>query len=154
MASNPNPKGFKQISLPSDLVDEITKAAELADRSVPKQIEHSFKIARAIEQVLPEGMINAIKTTPVSGPEVLQGLVNTLVNPDYSAAIAKNGHRISVDPSDASKHIKTYPDGHKERGCLTPLGEFVPQEILDTNKQWTPLLNVSRKTKIDRRRKP
>lgn len=132
-------KGFKQISLPSELVDEITKAADLADRSVPKQIEHCFKVARAVEQVLPEVSINTIKASPASGRDILKGLINTLLNPDYTAIIEKNGYRISIDPSDQSKHIKTYPDGSKERGYLDHSGNFIAVEKPSATNRWVKI---------------
>lgn len=72
MTTKPTAKGFKQISLPVEFLDELTKAADLADRSVPKQIEHCFKITQGIEQILPDKQITELKAKTINNVDLLK----------------------------------------------------------------------------------
>ena len=78
---NQSNSSFKQVSLPVDLLQEITAAAQADDRSVPKQIEHWVRLAQTIEQILPPKTVSDIKQNKKPAPTLLEGLAAVLLNP-------------------------------------------------------------------------
>jgi len=127
-------RAFQQVSLPRAFVHELNSAADAAGRSAAKQLEHSFRIALAIEQFLPGQTVQALKAGLLPAAELLNGLAALLSNPAASPALnqvlQENPVRISVDLSDPSVFIRTNEDGTKDRGTLGPNGQFIPQPAI------------------------
>ena len=126
-------KAFKQISFSRDFVTEVTLQANAADRSAAKHIEHCFRIAQAIEQILPSGAVQALKAGEKPAAELLAGLAAVLANPGQATAtrgiMEANPTRISQDPADPDVFIRTNADGSTERGQLDDRGVFVPGPV-------------------------
>ena len=129
-------KAFKQISFSRDFVTEVTLQANAADRSAAKHIEHCFRIAQAIEQILPSGAVQALKAGEKPAAELLAGLAAVLANPGQATAtrgiMEANPTRISQDPADPDVFIRTNADGSTERGQLDDRGVFVPGPVSKT----------------------
>lgn len=97
---NQSNSSFKQVSLPVDLLQEITAAAQADDRSVPKQIEHWVRLAQTIEQILPPKTVSDIKQNKKPAPTLLEGLAAVLLNP----AARPHAHEEHPHPTHA-KHV-------------------------------------------------
>lgn len=119
---NQTNSAFKQVSLPIAFLDEVKAAADAADRSVPKQIEHWVRLAQALEQVLPPKTVNDAKQGTLPKPDLLTALAAVLANPKVEA----DGWRISVDPNDPTRVWQTSPNGAVFHGTLLEDGGFVP----------------------------
>lgn len=123
-------KGHTAVSLPRALAAEVTAAADLSGRSAARQLEHAFRIAQAIEQLLPTATVHALKSGALPASQLLAGLAAVMKAPAESAALHRvieaNPSRIHFDPTDPSKATLTQPDGTRVEGRLLENGEFVP----------------------------
>lgn len=134
MTKSQNPpaeKAYKQISFGRDFVAEVTLAANAADRSAAKHIEHCFRLAQAIEQILPSSTVQALKAGDMPAPELLVGLATVLANPGQSTAMRAimkaNQVRFSQDPADPDGVIRCNADGSATQGRLESQGRLVPR---------------------------
>ncbi len=122
-------KGHTAVSLPRGLAAEVNAAADLSGRSPAKQLEHSFRIAQAIEQLLPTSQVHALKAGALPASQLLAGLAAVLESPSQSTAIAQiikeNPTRISFDSKDPSKATLVKQDGSVVQGRLLENGDFV-----------------------------
>lgn len=123
-------KAHTAVSIPRALAAEVTAVADQAGRSSAKQLEHSFRIAQAIEQILPTATVQALKSGALTGSQLLMGLAAVLEAPAASAALKRamdaNPSRIHVDPHDPTKAFQTNADGSTTVGRLLDNGDFVP----------------------------
>lgn len=129
---NTTKSAFQQVSLPRQFMSELNEIADAAGRSLAKQIEHSFRIAFAIEKILPSHAVQGLKSGVLPAAELLQGLAAILANPSMSPAFAEviesNPVRYSADPSDPEVYLRRNADGTTDRGEVTDSGLFVPLE--------------------------
>ncbi|WP_139222995.1 hypothetical protein [Paracidovorax wautersii] len=123
-------KAHTAVSLPRALAAEVNAVADQAGRSSAKQLEHSFRIAQAIEQILPTATVQALKGGALNGAQLLAGLAAVLEAPAASAALKRamdaNPSRIHVDPRDPTRAIQTNADGTTTVGRLLENGDFAP----------------------------
>jgi hypothetical protein len=70
---------FGKVSLPESLHQEIEERARSEGRSLAKQIEHSFRIACAVEKLLPVDSVQQIKHGALPCVELLQALAQFAV---------------------------------------------------------------------------
>ena len=113
---------FKQISLSVSFLNEVNDSANLAGRSAAKELEHSFRIAQALEHVLPSRSLNALKTGQLPAREMLLGLITLLDNPAISDSLervkAENPVRFSLNPENPNEYIRHNADGSEEVGVF------------------------------------
>lgn len=123
-------KGHTAVSLPRTLAAEVTAAADLSGRSAAKQLEHAFRIAQAIEKILPTATVHALKFGALPASQLLAGLAAVLEAPAESIALRKaieaNPSRIHFDSEDPHKAYLRQADGTTVEGRLMENGDFVP----------------------------
>ena len=123
-------KGHTAVSLPRVLAAEVNMAASMSGRSAAKELEHSFRVSQAVEQILPSATVHALKTGALPASQLLAGLAAVLAKPQKSTALtqvmAANPSRIHFDAKDPNKATLTQADGTKVEGRILENGEFVP----------------------------
>ena len=122
---------FKQISLAVSFLNEVNDSANLAGRSAAKELEHSFRIAQALEHVLPSRSLNALKTGQLPAREMLLGLITLLDNPAVNDSLERvktgNPVRFSLNPENPNDYIRHNADGSEEIGVFdVATGGFTP----------------------------
>lgn len=123
-------KGHTAVSLPRALAAEVTAAADLSGRSAAKQLEHAFRIAQAIEQLLPTATVHVLKSGALPVSQLLVGLAAVLKAPAESTALAEameqNPLQIHFDRNDPTIAYQQQADGKLIEGRLMENGDFVP----------------------------
>ncbi len=124
---------FKQISLAVSFLNEVNDSANLAGRSAAKELEHSFRIAQALEHVLPSRSLNALKTGQLPAREMLLGLITLLDNPAVNDSLERvkteNPVRVSLNPENPNEYIRRNADGSEEVGVFdVAKGGFTPNQ--------------------------
>lgn len=121
---------FRQVSLPVDLLAAVNTAAEASGRSAAKELEHAFRIAQVLENVIPAQSLLSIKQGVMPAREMLEAMLAYLGSPAAQTALARvvaaNPSRIARDPNNPSQRIRINADGTKEVGVLDDEGGFTP----------------------------
>ncbi len=132
----------RPIKLSDHLAAAADQAAQVADRSVPGQIEHWANLGRAVEQALTGHAVQLLKSSAgdpsaltsdaARKAAVLEGLQRALA-PDGQAAvlgrIAARGPRYGTVPNNSSLLVRVAPDGRRTRGRMID-GDFIPEPYL------------------------
>lgn len=122
-----------------NVIRDVKTEARVADRSMAGQVEHWVKIGQAVEAMLGNAEIKAIKEnlpmflTRVSAQSVEQKIVSTvtqlMMNPDREAVKAKilapGVPVFQADPAHAGRVIRIMPDGTRTSGRMKG-NSFVP----------------------------
>ena len=110
-------RAFRQVSLSTDFLERLEVDAFNSGRSLAKQIEHSYLIARAIETAIPNSVITEIKTggSPALIVERLVSFYENRGEPsdEFKSAWARSVARIRAD--------KKVADSQKSGGSSIPL---------------------------------
>lgn len=118
------------VSLPRAFAAEVTAVAEQSDRSTAKQLEHAFRLAQTVEQILPAATVQALKSGALPPTELLMGLAAVLQAPAESVALKQaldaNPVRIHFDRNDPTKAYQRQADGTVVEGRVADNGDFVP----------------------------
>lgn len=118
------------VSLPRAFAAEVTAVADQSGRSTAKQLEHAFRLAQTIEQVLPAATVQALKSGALPPTELLMGLAAVLQAPAESVALKQaldaNPVRVHFDRADPSKAYQRQADGTEVEGRVLDNGDFVP----------------------------
>lgn len=143
-------KAHTAVSLPRAFAVEVAVMAGLCGRSVAKQLEHSFRIAQAVEQILPSATVHALKSGELPASELLMGLAAVLQAPGKSWALAQalqaNPSRIHFDGNDPAKACLTRADGSIVEGRILEDGSFVAGPTAPSPQHGTPQHGRGEKT--------
>lgn len=126
-------KGFKAVSLPIPLFEELRKLADASDRSVAKQIEHYMRIGMSLETALPSADVDKVKTKKKSFFEVISDMVENGGPPKHIVERLKreNPRRIHFDPSDIKVAYQIDDTADTiTKGRLTESGDFIPEDCV------------------------
>jgi hypothetical protein len=127
------------VKLSDDLVEAARSVAAIVDRSITSQIEHWAKIGRAVEALVSQSEIIALKSADIGGPnspsslaaqEAMKSLLLKIaISPDRSAVLdmlTSRGKPVyGTDPAWPGMLVRFDQDGTKVPGQLKNR-RFVP----------------------------
>jgi hypothetical protein len=122
-----------------NVVRDIKREAEIADRSVAGQIEHWVKIGQAVEallgaaevKLLKENLRTIIRQADAEGvkAKILSSVNRLMTSPNRESVrariLAHGGPVFQADPSHPGRVVRIMPDGTRTTGRIKE-GSFIP----------------------------